>query len=322
MEPSPALAWIKNVWIKNPGSFAPTFANKCCYGATWLTKGACSIADLGLKLGREFRDEYSHGEKPPDQGIRRVLRRLRHVAGGDGVSVVLYFGAHERAGSLSVARLREAVSPFGLLAQSSFDADTLGSFGDLGPLFGRPGAGPHAYQLRREWAVHYGLLASSPRLLSGLGRLGRRSFQLGLRGGPRASGHRSASNESSFDRIRDVRLGSREFRGESIHSYRKCFGSVAWCRKDIAEAAREHWEYGKFPVAASFLSIGSSNMQTFLVAFSSGLGAAGVLRAMQNLGNARPADRLPRWACSSYPCCRVTSALDELYPRIGRPRLT
>jgi O-antigen/teichoic acid export membrane protein len=69
----------------------------------------------------------------------------------------------------------------------------------------------------------------------------------------------------------------------SIHSYRKYFASAAWCLENIRQSAREHWKYGKFPVASSVLSIGSSNMQTFLVAFSSGLGAAGVLRAMQNL---------------------------------------
>jgi O-antigen/teichoic acid export membrane protein len=69
----------------------------------------------------------------------------------------------------------------------------------------------------------------------------------------------------------------------SIHSYRKYFGGVGWSRENIRQSAREHWKYGKFPVASSVLSIGTSNMQTFLVAFSSGLGAAGVLRAMQNL---------------------------------------
>ncbi|MCL5263722.1 MAG: oligosaccharide flippase family protein [Chloroflexi bacterium] len=49
----------------------------------------------------------------------------------------------------------------------------------------------------------------------------------------------------------------------------------------VASVVAEHWQYGKWVAAATVLTLGASQIQTFLVAWFLGLEAAGILRAMQ-----------------------------------------
>ncbi len=278
----PRAGLDKECLDKEPRQLRSHIREQMLLWRAWSTKGACSIADLGLSSAANFGMNILMARSLPtkEYGAFSVAYAMLLVAMGFQSSYILepmsVLGPYRSLDS--VKRYRHSVFWLNLLLTLTLSG-ALAIWGRFSedPALGRTliscaVSGPFImgfWLLRR---VYYLDSAASAAALSSLVyavALGLLAIVL------RAMNH--LSTESAM-----FALGLASFVA-SIHSYRKCFGSVAWCRKDIAEAAREHWEYGKFPVAASFLSIGSSNMQTFLVAFSSGLGAAGVLRAMQNL---------------------------------------
>ncbi len=249
---------------------------------SWTTKGAFSVADLGLTSAANFGINIlmARGLPAKDYGAFSVAYAILLVALGFQTSYII-----EPMSVLGPCRSLDSIKPYrhsvfwlnlmltlalsGCLALCA----ALAGHGELArTLLSCSVSGPFImgfWFLRRVYYLESD--ASAAAVSSLVYAIALTLLAISLR----ATNY--LSTESAM-----IAIGIASFTA-SIHSYRKYFGHVSWCRRNIAQSAREHWQYGKFPVASSVLSIGTSNMPTFLVAFSSGLGAAGVLRAMQNL---------------------------------------
>jgi O-antigen/teichoic acid export membrane protein len=248
----------------------------------WTTKGAYSVADLGLTSAANFGINVlmARGLPEKEYGAFSVAYAMLLVAMGFQTSYILE--------PVSVLGPCRSLDTFGPYRDSVFWLNLMMTLvlsgvlaiwagiawhGDLGPtLLSCAMSGPFImgfWFLRRVYYLDSN--SSSAAFSSVVYAIVLMLLAVSLR----AVHH--FSTQSAMIAMGIASLAA------SVHSYRKYFGGIGWCGRAIAQAAREHWNYGKWPVASSVLSIGSSNMQTFLVAFSSGLGAAGVLRAMQNL---------------------------------------
>jgi O-antigen/teichoic acid export membrane protein len=249
---------------------------------TWTKKGAFSVADLGLASAANFGINILMARGLPEReyGAFSVTYAMLLFASGFQTSYILepmsVLGPSRSSGALK--HYRESVFWLNLIltiALSAFLAlwASFARHGTLGPtLLSCAVSGPFImgfWFLRRVYYLDSN--ASAAALSSLVYGIALTFLALFLR----ATNH--LSTPSAITALGIASLVA------SIHSYRRYFRKAGWCHRTIAESAREHWHYGKWPVAASVLSLGSSNLQTFLVAFTSGLAAAGVLRAMQNL---------------------------------------
>ena len=248
----------------------------------WTTKGALSVADLGLASAANFGINIFMARGLPEReyGAFSVTYAMLLFASGFQTSYIL-----EPMSVLGPSRSSEALkhyreSVFWLNLMLTLALSVLlamwASFawhGTLGPtLLSCAISGPFImgfWFLRRVYYLDSD--ASAAALSSLVYGIALTALAVVLR----ATNHLSTPTAMMAIGISSLVA--------SIHGYRRYFSKAGWRCGMIAESAREHWHYGKWPVAASVLSIGSSNLQTFLVAFTSGLAAAGVLRAMQNL---------------------------------------
>jgi O-antigen/teichoic acid export membrane protein len=277
-----ATAPIHKAASGDPGLFGDPIRQHFYLWRAWSTKGAYSIADLGLTSAANFGINIliARGLPAKEYGAFSVAYAMLLVAMGFQTSYILepmsVLGPCHSLESMKVyldsvfwLNLMLTLALSGILAiWATFAghdtlARTLVSCSVSGPFI------MGFWFLRRVYYLHS--KSSSAAFSSGIYAIILTSLALSLQS------VNCLSTESAISAMGVASLVA------SIHSYRKYFRKVVWCRESIICSAREHWQYGKFPVASSVLSIGTSNMQTFLVAFSSGLGAVGVLRAMQNL---------------------------------------
>jgi O-antigen/teichoic acid export membrane protein len=267
---------------ETPERFESRFKQSLFEWRIWTKKGVFSVADLGLASAANFGINILMARGLPEReyGAFSVTYAMLLFASGFQTSYILepmsVLGPSRSSGALK--HYRESVFWLNLMLTMAISAflalwASFARHSTLGPtLLSCAVSGPFImgfWFLRRVYYLDSN--ASAAALSSLVYGIALTFLALFLR----ATNHLSTPSAI-------IALGIASLVA-NIHSYRRYFSKVGWCYRTIAESARDHWHYGKWPVAASVLSLGSSNLQTFLVAFTSGLAAAGVLRAMQNL---------------------------------------
>jgi O-antigen/teichoic acid export membrane protein len=277
-----ATAPIHKAASGDPGLFRDRVKQHFYLWKAWSTKGAYSIADLGLASAANFGINIllARGLPAREYGAFSVAYAILLVAMGFQTSYIFepmsVLGPHSSIDS--VKQYRDSVFWLNLMLTLALSGVLAISGGLAGhntlarTLVSCAMSAPFIMGFAFLRRVYYVDSNASAAALSSL------IYAITLMG--LAVCLRAAHYLSTESAIVGMGIASLV---ASVHSYRRYFGAASWCLEEVRRSAREHWHFGKFPVAAGVLSMGSSTLQTFLVAFSLGLGAAGVLRAMQNL---------------------------------------